>query len=217
MRIPALLVFIGLFPLTSSAAGFVGGIKAETGIWDTGIDGNAVGASVGPNIAYSYDRYFGAFGFMMGNFKNSSEGASFGRNEWELTAGYRLLPLASLFGGIKQTFIDYSNSKTDLSFNDRITTVGGGAAIFYPLTRQLIALASVSIDIPFSSYESSSQNVSGNGLGTAGEVGVSYRFAKKTSMNARFKGQSQVLNYDATKSSWNTNVWKLGLDLTHVF
>lgn len=205
-----------LLPLSSYAA-VVGNLKTEAGLWQTGIDGNAAGASVGPSVSYTQDRYFGAAGFMLGKYSNSDAQASFARNDLELSGGYRLLPLASVFGGIKVSYINYENSDLAFSYSDRIATFGGGAAVYYPIAPKLIALASASIDIPFSSYKSDSQTESGNGLGSSAEVGVSYRVEKKTNVNFRLKGQSSVLNYDASQTSWTTSMWKMGIDISHAF
>ncbi|MDH5218232.1 MAG: porin family protein [Gammaproteobacteria bacterium] len=215
MRLATSLLILSILPISANA-GFVGGFKAETGVWQTKIDGNAHGIAAGPNVAYAHDRYFGAMGFTIGNYFGDND-ATFGRNELDISLGYRILPNISGFLAFKQSYISYDSTPTELSFSDTISTTGGGIAFSYPVTHELIAIGTLSMDYSIDNYKSSQQNVSGKGLGNTGEIGLSYRVAKRTSVNARMKGQATVLNYDETQTSWNTRIWKLGLDVVHAF
>ena len=210
-----LLILISFLPFAANAA-FVGALKTETGIWQTKIDGNATGFAAGPSVAYAYEQYFGSLGFMIGNYSGDN-GSNFGRNELDLSLGYRVMPALSGFLAFKQSYIDYSSNSTELNFDDRITSVGLGAALNYPLTRELILLSTVTMFPSWDSYESSERSVSGNGFGTGMELGASYRVARTTALSARAKVQASAINYDTTETSWNSRMWKLGLELVHAF
>ncbi|MDH5545153.1 MAG: porin family protein [Gammaproteobacteria bacterium] len=206
-----------LLPLAANA-GLIGGLTLESGLWQTGIDGNAMGFSIGPNVAYTHDRYFGSFGFTLGSYEDSNAQSTIGQNEIDLSVGYRVLPMASAFVGLRQTFLSYTNKPIELEFKDNITTVGAGVAVNYPLTNKLFIVGATSLGIPFASYSSDNQaEVTGNGFRTSLEAGATYRLNRQSSLNARLKGQNLVVNYDATQSSWNTSTWKLSLGLTHAF
>jgi hypothetical protein len=215
MKKTLLLIFFIALPLCANA-GFVGSIKTEGGVWQTKTDGNATGFAAGPVVAYNHERYFGSLGFTLGSYSGDAD-ASFGRNELELNAGYRIMPAISGFVSFKQTYIDYNNDTVELSYDDTISTLGVGAALNYPLTRELMLLSTLAIYPSWDNYKSSEQSVSGNGFGSGGEIGLSYRVARTTAINARAKVHATVLNYDSTETSWNSRLWRLGLEVVHAF
>ncbi|MEK6748375.1 MAG: hypothetical protein AABY83_04125 [Pseudomonadota bacterium] len=205
--------------LASSAAtqaGVFGGVKSEAGIWQSGLDGNLPGWSVGADLGYQHQDWFGGLGVAWGQYALPNQSNGVTRDDLDIMLGYQIGSGLSVFGGYKHIGIDHPASGNYAAFTEQIQTFGLGAQYSMPISGPWAGVFRGSANIPSTVFKSGSTSVNGNGAGFSADGGVAYWMDKATSLNAGLKMQNMQLKY-TTDGTWTTTTWKAVLALNRHF
>lgn len=211
-------VLLGYSTLTQ--AGVFTSLKSEAGVWQTGIDGDALGYTAGVDLGYRRNKVILGAGLSSGWYAISSKSVDVGRSDADVTMAYRVIDSTAVFLGFKRTTIHYEKRDPNSSmviYDESVNTVGLGFSMARPMNSRWALATTASLNLPQSAYQSISQTVTGDGFGFSTEVGLSYRVGRHSHIGSAVKLQSMTLSYANTESQWTTNLLKVGLSYNHNF
>jgi len=192
------------------------GLKAETGYWQTGVDGDAVGMLTGANIAYQYSQFFTGINYLTGNYTIDSQSVDINRTDSDFSIGYIISPTYNVFLGYKQTDIDYINSEKSIQYQELIDTVGVGGSITQPINEKWTLVGTGSIHVPKTRYQEINFITKSEGYGQSLLANLAYQLGKNTSASTSFRFQSFTVEYE-DGLSLTTQLWQLGVNLGYRF